>query len=114
LIVLARPATREGDDVPVLIDEFVPGVAALGDDAVVGPEDAGRKPVDRVDGAPAASKVPRWMLSQTHLREPSMGKSKSLTRNSLIPLLIDQNPCAHWRSPRDMMRQGRSMRVFQA
>ena len=24
----------------------------------------------------------------------------------LIPVPIDQNPCAHWRSPMDMMRQG--------
>jgi hypothetical protein len=23
-----------------------------------------------------------------------------------IPSPIDQNPCAHWRSPMDMMRQG--------
>jgi hypothetical protein len=32
----------------------------------------------------------------------------------LIPRLIDQNPCAHWRSPMDMIFQGRSTRVFQA
>jgi hypothetical protein len=25
---------------------------------------------------------------------------------SLIPSPIDQNPCAHWRKPMDMMRQG--------
>jgi hypothetical protein len=24
----------------------------------------------------------------------------------LIPSPIDQNPCAHWRNPMDMMRQG--------
>jgi hypothetical protein len=33
---------------------------------------------------------------------------------SLIPILIDQNPCVHWRSPMDMMRQGWSMSLFQA
>jgi hypothetical protein len=27
---------------------------------------------------------------------------------------IDQNPCAHWRKPMDMMRQGCSMSRFQA
>ena len=32
----------------------------------------------------------------------------------LILILIDQNPCAHWRSPMDMMRQGWSMSLFQA
>ena len=26
--------------------------------------------------------------------------------DKLIPVPIDQNPCAHWRSPMDMMRQG--------
>ena len=32
----------------------------------------------------------------------------------VIPILIDQNPCVHWRSPMDMMRQGWSMSLFQA
>ena len=32
----------------------------------------------------------------------------------LIPHLIDQNPYAHWRSPMDMIFQGRSTSVFQA
>src|SRR5665811_1030716 len=32
----------------------------------------------------------------------------------LIPHLIDQNSCAHWRSPMDMIFQGRSRSVFQA
>jgi hypothetical protein len=32
----------------------------------------------------------------------------------LIPSLIDQNPCAHWRKPMDMMRQGCSTSLFQA
>jgi hypothetical protein len=33
---------------------------------------------------------------------------------ALIPRLIDQNRCAHWRNPMDMIFQGRSMSVFQA
>jgi len=32
----------------------------------------------------------------------------------LIPSLIDQNSCAHWRSPMDMIFQGRSTSAFQA
>src|SRR5262249_52328643 len=28
------------------------------------------------------------------------------TRKALIPVPLDQNPCAHWRSPMDIMRQG--------
>jgi hypothetical protein len=32
----------------------------------------------------------------------------------LIPNLADQNSCAHWRSPMDMIFQGRSTSVFQA
>src|SRR5450756_2878021 len=31
-----------------------------------------------------------------------------------IPSPIDQNPCAHWRNPMDMMRQGWSTSLFQA
>jgi hypothetical protein len=37
-----------------------------------------------------------------------------LTSRGLIPRLIDQNRCAHWRNPMDMIFQGRSMSVFQA
>ena len=33
---------------------------------------------------------------------------------SLIPILSDQNPCAHWRNPMDMIRQGWSMSLFHA
>ena len=29
-----------------------------------------------------------------------------LRRRGLIPSLTDQNPCAHWRNPMDMMRHG--------
>ena len=29
-----------------------------------------------------------------------------LPSGRVIPSLIDQDPCAHWRSPMDMMRQG--------
>ena|SRR6516165_1891174 len=33
-------------------------------------------------------------------------KPPTQDRRRLIPVPIDQNPCAHWRSPMDMMRQG--------
>jgi hypothetical protein len=32
----------------------------------------------------------------------------------LIPILINQNPCAHWRKPMDMMRHGCSTSLFHA
>ena len=32
--------------------------------------------------------------------------SSSCKPSGVIPSPIDQNPCAHWRSPMDMMRQG--------
>ena len=35
-------------------------------------------------------------------------------KQQLIPHLIDQNPCAHWRNPMDMIFQGRSTSMFQA
>jgi hypothetical protein len=31
---------------------------------------------------------------------------RAVSKKSLIPNPIDQNPWAHWRSPMDMMRQG--------
>ena len=34
--------------------------------------------------------------------------------HDLIPTVIDQNPCAHLRMPRDMIFHGWSMRLFQA
>ena len=34
--------------------------------------------------------------------------------HSIIPTVIDQNPCAHLRMPRDMIFHGWSMRLFQA
>lgn len=40
-------------------------------------------------------------------------KAQGLARN-LIPTRIDQNSCAHCRSPSDMMRQGWSTSLFQA
>jgi hypothetical protein len=35
-------------------------------------------------------------------------------KRPLIPSIIDQNPCAHWRKPMDMMRQGCSTSLFHA
>ena len=37
-----------------------------------------------------------------------------LLAQGLIPTVIDQNPCAHLRMPRDMIFHGWSMRLFQA
>src|ERR1700682_1717997 len=37
-----------------------------------------------------------------------------IVTEKVIPRLIDQNRCAHWRNPMDMIFQGRSMSVFQA
>ena len=39
---------------------------------------------------------------------------KPETAGRLIPTVIDQNPCAHLRMPRDMIFHGWSMRLFQA
>ena len=48
---------------------------------------------------------------------PASGRVASITgqaRSTLIPTVIDQNPCAHLRMPRDMIFHGWSMRLFQA
>ena len=38
----------------------------------------------------------------------------AIPKEQLIPTVIDQNPCAHLRMPRDMIFHGWSMRLFQA
>ena len=38
----------------------------------------------------------------------------ALESGAVIPTVIDQNPCAHLRMPRDMIFHGWSMRLFQA
>src|SRR5215475_3555156 len=40
------------------------------------------------------------------LDPPRLTVSQMKAIRLLIPSLIDQNSCAHWRNPRDMMRQG--------
>ena len=42
------------------------------------------------------------------------GEVEQIIECSLIPTVIDQNPCAHLRMPRDMIFHGWSMRLFQA
>ena len=50
--------------------------------------------------------------------DPLQGKTITLTHTLedeyVIPTVIDQNPCAHLRMPRDMIFHGWSMRLFQA
>jgi hypothetical protein len=47
--------------------------------------------------------------------EPALPRKGTMDANhSLIPTLIDQNPCAQWRKPMDMMRQGCSTNLFHA
>ena len=41
-------------------------------------------------------------------------EGKSSPNAFIIPTVIDQNPCAHLRMPRDMIFHGWSMRLFQA
>ena len=42
------------------------------------------------------------------------GIDRRTVKKMLIPTVIDQNPCAHLRMPRDMIFHGWSMRLFQA
>jgi hypothetical protein len=53
-------------------------------------------------------------LAQRKERVPAMARELGRHIASVIPDLIDQNPCAHRRNPMDMIFQGRSMSVFQA
>ena len=58
----------------------------------------------------------KWKAKYGGLDISDARKLKSLeTENGrLIPTVIDQNPCAHLRMPRDMIFHGWSMRLFQA
>ena len=42
------------------------------------------------------------------------GTGDGIRNAPFIPTVIDQNPCAHLRMPRDMIFHGWSMRLFQA
>jgi CRP-like cAMP-binding protein len=47
------------------------------------------------------------VLLEMHSRASSdYAEIISITQRDLIPSLTDQNPCAHWRNPSVMMRQG--------
>ena len=50
-------------------------------------------------------------VSRTRLLADVAGDQRA---ELLIPTVIDQNPCAHLRMPRDMIFHGWSMRLFQA
>lgn len=61
----------------------------------------------------------RQVLDRTGDEESDLATSARLLsfdqkRSELIPRLTDQNPCAHGRSPMDIIFQGRSTSVFQA
>src|SRR5262249_54236258 len=62
------------------------------------------------------TKLDRYRETARMLLEPWIVEA-ALARfgeKQLIPVPIDQNPCANWRSPMDMMRQGWSTSLFQA
>ena len=49
----------------------------------------------------------RCAADRRGLRYPSdLSNAEWALVEPLIPSLIDQNPCAHWHNPMDMMRQG--------
>ena len=54
-----------------------------------------------------------WRLRRTTSIEAALFESVTTApgrdnfgRSRLIPSPVDQNPCAHWRNPMDMIRQG--------
>ncbi len=60
-----------------------------------------------------ASTVEKEAKSRLGEKLRRSGKS-ILSSIAVIPTVIDQNPCAHLRMPRDMIFHGWSMRLFQA
>jgi unsaturated pyranuronate lyase len=59
---------------------------------------------------PGGTEHEAWFREDTE--ETAQGKTAAIcfsfssSPRALIPSAIDQNPCAHWRNPMDMIRQG--------
>ena len=82
-------------------------------DVLVG-HDFGKPLASREDGADAVTfearlpdDPPSWVIDAERAIAAGL-------MTGLIPTVIDQNPCAHLRMPRDMIFHGWSMRLFQA
>ena len=71
-------------------------------------QDISRRPTPDVTGAIQHAIAALEATARDVTGEPN------LTLGRLIPTVIDQNPCAHLRMPRDMIFHGWSMRLFQA
>ena len=71
----------------------------------------------RGDAAFASPEIYEYLEAEGLLYVIRLKANAILQRNIahlLIPTVIDQNPCAHLRMPRDMIFHGWSMRLFQA
>jgi hypothetical protein len=68
----------------------------------------------RVDLLEAAQSVAATGWASPAQRPRRVGPSREDRQTVLIPSLVDQNPWAQSRRPRDMMRQGWSVSLFQA
>ena len=66
---------------------------------------------DTLTGGKGADMFIFYSVDGDHVTDFSQKQGDKI---DLIPTLIDQNPCAHWRRPMDMMRQGWSVSSFQA
>ena len=56
----------------------------------------------------------QWIHVDVERAKAEMPGGKTIAHGYFIPTVIDQNPCAHLRMPRDMIFHGWSMRLFQA
>lgn len=55
----------------------------------------------------------RGIVREWRLRNVGKAAGSAVLAEALIPIPVDQSPCAHWRRPRNMMRRGCSVRRFQ-
>ena len=104
--VLNIAAAKVGDSAVIL------GCGAVGLNAIQGARLAGCDPIIAVDVAPEKLTIAERFGATVTLDARTADVAARV--KDLIPTVIDQNPCAHLRMPRDMIFHGWSMRLFQA
>ncbi len=112
---LSEQSMRDGSwvaHVPTVTSKLAPGPPFLPDDWRVANSATDREVKITVPGPLTISDT---IADEYYSSRPELARALADVLNTeIIPTVIDQNPCAHLRMPRDMIFHGWSMRLFQA